>query len=75
MIWALLIVCAAALLAQYRAQEHEITLRGRYNDLDALDSRISALEEAKSSQFDPKAFEDLKTKVEALRISQGLKGR
>jgi predicted Holliday junction resolvase-like endonuclease len=76
----LVIIAAAALIAQNRAQVHELQMKGANQDFKALfdglrslSFRVAALEEPKASEYDHKAFEDIKSKVEALRIAQGLK--
>lgn len=59
------IVCVFFLIFQYRQHLHE-GLR--------LEPRIEALEKRQSDAFDPKAFAELQTKVESLRIGQGIRG-
>lgn len=78
MIWALLciaIICAALLFAQRQEHRHQRVLRCDVEMLASLRERIDVLEAAKLVQFDSAAFEDLKTKVEAFRMAQGLRGR
>jgi hypothetical protein len=60
---ALSIVCLTALVAQYR---HHV-----YQGL-GLESRLAVLEKRQAEAFDPKAFSELQSKVEALRIAKGL---
>lgn len=59
----LALVCATALVAQWR---HHV-----YRGL-GLEGRVKALETRQASEFDPKAFAELASKVEALRINKGL---
>lgn len=67
------ILGATFLFAQFRAHRHTIELRGNVSAFDALSARVSGLEELRHQQFDQAAFDDLKTKVEALRFGQGLR--
>lgn len=71
---AVLIVCAALLLAQYSSQEHEQAMQAGFSRLDKIETRLSEIERRKPEQFDSAAFDDIKNKVETLRIAQGLKG-
>lgn len=64
MSWELVIVCTAALIAQYR---HQVYMGMR------LEDRIACLEKRAADLFDAKAFADLQSKVEALRLGQGLR--
>ncbi len=64
MTWGLVVVCMAALFAQYR---HHV-YRGM-----RLEDRIACLEKRAADLFDAKAFADLQSKVEALRVSIGMK--
>lgn len=59
------IICATALAIQHRY----FVFKG----MD-IEERITALENRANETFDPKAFEELRSKVEAMRIAQGLKG-
>lgn len=68
------IICLAALYAQYRAQEHERTMQADLGAVQSLASRVDALEARQVFQFDPKAFDELKSTVDTLRIAQGLRG-
>jgi hypothetical protein len=69
----IIICCAGALFAQYRAQRHELELLGSASRIRGLADRIAILEAHKIAEFDSTAFDDLKTKVEALRFAQGLR--
>lgn len=60
----ILIVCAFLLIGQYRHHVHE----GLH-----LEDRIKALEARQADSFDPKAFAELQSKVEAMRIAQGMR--
>lgn len=41
--------------------------------LHKVEARVSALERMQASKYDHAAFEDLKSKVEAMRIAQGMR--
>jgi hypothetical protein len=60
------LLCLTALFAQYR---HHV-----YRGV-GLEPRIAALETKQSVAFDAKAFVELQSKVEALRIANDIKGR
>lgn len=68
-----LMVCVTLLIAQDRAQKHERMNSSELSVLSGLMGRIAALEAARAESYDPAAFEELKSKVEALRIAQGFK--
>ncbi len=59
-----LLICLTALILQ---RQH-YAFRG----ID-LEARIDALEKRQTDSFDPKAFAELQSKVEALRIAKGLR--
>ena len=61
---AIALLCVAALVAQYR---HHL-----YRGIN-LESRVKALEARQVEAFDAKAFAELVTKVEALRIARGMR--
>lgn len=69
----LFIFCTTFLYAQHQQHAHERLTRFETHRLSLLTDRVSALEDAQSDHFDAKAFEDLRSKVEALRIAQGLR--
>lgn len=60
------IICLAALYAQHR---HHV-----FSGIK-LQSRVEALEHKQAGAFDPKAFSDLQSKVEALRLGRSLGGK
>ena len=67
------LICASVLFAQYRHQLHASYTDKESNYIAELDLRISALEKQSKEKFDAAAFDDLKSKVEALRLAQGLR--
>jgi len=68
-----LIICASALVAQQVAIKAECDEREIYKRLKWLDDRITDLEVMERAEFNKHDFDDLKNKVEALRISMGIK--
>lgn len=67
-------ICATALIAIHQWQKHEIEMVTGMSHLKGVQVRLASLESARAIQYDHAAFEDLKTKVEALRLAQGLRG-
>lgn len=67
------IVCLTLLLVQQSHQKHQQDMRVGLSSVDVLLARMASLEQAKATQYSHAAFEDLKTKVESLRLAQGLK--
>jgi hypothetical protein len=59
-----LLICLTALMLQ--RQHHA------YRGIE-LEARVDALEKQRADSFDPKAFTDLQSKVEALRLAKGLR--
>lgn len=70
----LIAVCGSALFAQWRAQEHELKQSGYQSLLHKVEERVSLLESRKTD-FDSAAFEDLKNKVEVMKMAHGLGSR
>jgi hypothetical protein len=68
-----LMICASLLFAQYRHHEHESILKAGHTRLDKLEIRLANMEIKKNDAFNKAEFEELKTKVEALRIASGLR--
>lgn len=71
--WAILIVCICVLVYQARQQFHERMMKADLSEIEKLTHRVEAIEQAKKVQYDHQAFEELKSKVESVRISMGLK--
>lgn len=69
------LICITSLVAQYQANIHRESIRAGRGRIQELERRIAALEALRKQEFDPAAFEDLKGKVEALRLVQGLRSR
>lgn len=69
---AITLILAACLFAQWRAQKHELAVRGNRAWQVNLAQRLTMLEQKASESYDPAAFEDLKNKVEALRLAKGM---
>lgn len=69
-----LVGCLCALFAQYRDQVHQIRMKGDAGQFEAVLKRLAAVESRQPAQFDQAAFDDLKAKVESLRLSQGIRG-
>ncbi len=67
------IAACAVLALQWRDHIHQRVMLAEGRLLYKVEARVSALERKKPAEFDAKAFEDLKGKVEALRLAQGLK--
>ena len=67
------IVCLTALIAQHFHHSHQRDMQAERSLLHKVEQRVSAIERKGSERFDPAAFEDLMTKVEALRVAQGFK--
>lgn len=67
-------VCVTLLVALALVFDFYREMQGGKRLIDQLEARLSTLERSRSEHFDPKAFSELKDKVEALRIAQGLKG-
>lgn len=70
----ILIVCLSALLWQARAQAHETNMRASESRIHGIESRLSVLEKQHAQAYDHAAFEELKSRVEGMRIAQGLRG-
>jgi hypothetical protein len=70
---ALIVVSIAGLIAQWRSQQHEHAMTYGEGLLHRVEQRVSELERRKAQDFNRAEFEELKSKVEALRIGQGLK--
>lgn len=70
MIFVVSIVCMTAIVALRMHQEHELTLKAGHSRLDQLEKRVSDVEH---SHFDLSAFNDLQSKVEAMRLAQGIR--
>jgi hypothetical protein len=72
------IVCLSGLFAldlHHTHQSRYLASTQRLTDsITNLFKRVTELEERASVQFDPKAFQELKSSVEALRIRIGLIG-
>lgn len=66
-------VCLCALVAQQASHDHAEEMQGGLERMDELEDRLEVLERSRDAHFDPAAFEDLRTKVETLRLGQGLK--
>ena len=73
-VFCVIIVCLTALVWQAKQNQHVIQVKGQAELISALSDRVSALEQQRASHYDHAAFEDLKSKVEAMRIVQGMKG-
>lgn len=73
MIEVAILICGTFLVAQH--QEHKQARRKLWDAkmCNELIQRLEALEDARVSQYDPAAFNDLRDKVEALRMAQGLR--
>lgn len=69
----ILAICLTLLLAQHRSQQHARVMQAEERLLHKIETRVSALERMKQESYSHAAFEDLKSKVEALRLAQGLK--
>jgi hypothetical protein len=69
----ILILAAAGLFAQHRAQVHALNVKSYGEEVHHLYDRVITLERAQTTKYDHAAFEDLKGKVEAMRIAKGLK--
>lgn len=67
------IICATGLIAQFRHQGHQRDMQAEGSLLHKVEARVSALERMQASKYDHAAFEDLKSKVEAMRIAQGMR--
>lgn len=74
MIAAVVIVCASALVGLHMQHLHAQTMAGDAEELKRLGDRLLLVESQGKQKYDHAAFEDLKSKVEALRLAQGLKG-
>jgi hypothetical protein len=68
------LICITVLWYQHAGHEHARAMQGEARLLHQLETRLVALERARRDEFDPKAFDDLKAKVEAMRVAQGLRG-
>ena len=68
-----LILSGTYLLAQRQEHRHLLAVARASTHATALERRLAALETARTSQFDQAAFEELKTKVESLRVGQGIR--
>jgi hypothetical protein len=72
------ILCVTALLGltlHHRHRERtEILAEDVELRLDLLAKRVAAAEDRVQASFDPKAFAELKSQVDGLRIRAGIKG-
>ena len=66
-------ICLTILTLQHQHHEHQRVMQAEHNLLHKVEERVSALERRKQSEYSHEAFEDLKSKVDALRIAQGLR--
>jgi hypothetical protein len=70
---AIIIMCLTALVYQRQKHVHELDLNFHKKDLDSLVARIEQLEVIRTQEVDQRAFQELQSKVDALRLAQGLK--
>jgi len=70
----MVITSATCLFAQYRHQIHELRIKHGSDLWHELLRRIEFVEKIKASDFNKDEFEELKSKVDALRISIGIRG-
>lgn len=68
------VVCMTAVWCQHAEHKHERMMRGDGQAIQALTDRVTSLELKAQASFDPKAFEELKDKVDTMRVAQGLRG-
>ena len=69
------IVCVSLLIAQHFDHKHKHQTTADTGRLEEINKRLAALEGKEAKAFDQAAFDDLKSKVEALRIAQGMRSR
>ncbi len=70
-----LAICFTCIVAQLLHQRHQRNTQTDSERLELIEGRVCELEAARKTAFDSVAFEEIKTKVEALRIGQGLRLR
>lgn len=69
------IICAAVLFAQHREHTYKLEAVWTANQLQRFIERIEALEYAQTNQYDHKAFEALRSDLDAVRLAVGIKGK
>ncbi len=69
----LVIVCLTILFVQGQHYSNQNIRESEWDVLANLEDRIVKLEHSQRSEYNAAAFEELKSKVDALRIAQGFK--
>lgn len=67
------ILCLTLLAAQMAYHDHKTVMESGKSRIDELETRLSELERKSEQKYDHAAFEDLRGKVEGLRLAQGFK--